>query len=80
MDTRFVITEASLEWGGLFDVAKDAQWRNPHRAHRDGEHMDVRSTTLGRGQRDRFLLLCERARIRCVPETAPSHFHLSPMR
>ncbi|MGH2608633.1 MAG: hypothetical protein ACRDHF_06035 [Tepidiformaceae bacterium] len=74
-DTRFVITDVSLESGGLFDI-DDTPWHNPHKTHRKGVDMDVRSITLNGGQRDLFILACERAGVRCIPETDPVHFHL----
>lgn len=79
-DTRFAITEASLPWGGLLDVANDA-WRNPHRLHRRGRDIDVRSRSMNTQQKERFEELCERllrdgVNITCVFETAPEHYHI----
>ncbi len=86
MDTRFVITEASLEWGGLFDVAEVAPWRNPHRTHRKGVDVDVRSTTMNAARQEDFERACVVARVFCSREPNPSvpnnppHYHLSPQR
>jgi len=83
-DTRFVVTEASLEWGGLFDVAEVAPWRNPHRTHRKGLDVDVRSTTMNAARQEDFERACVGARILCSREPNPSvpnnppHYHLSP--
>ena len=79
-DTRFAITEASLPWGGLLDVANDA-WRNPHRLHRRGRDIDVRSRSMNTQQKERFEELCKRllrdgVNITCVFETAPEHYHI----
>jgi hypothetical protein len=81
-DTRVVITEASLEWGGLLDVASDGPWHYPHKGHRKGRDMDVRSRTLDTEGTRRFLKYCRDAGLDCTPEpnerephSAP-HFHL----
>jgi hypothetical protein len=79
-ETRFLITDVSLEWGGLLDVDGAGPWHNPHRGHRKGIDMDVRRTTLNAAQRDLFIRLCQRADVECIPETAPVHFHLQPTR
>ena len=83
-DTRFVITDVSLEWGGLFDVAS-SPWRNPHQRHRTGRDMDVRSTTMDSTRHQTFIGVCRSARVLCtpegfheVPDTIPAHFHLTP--
>jgi hypothetical protein len=85
-ETRFVITEASLAWGGLFDV--DTEWSNPHRLHRTGRDMDVRYWSLSRPQRMQFVLACEEAGIRCkrhvnfakadTANPSQNHFHIMP--
>ena len=48
-ETRFVITEASLPWGGLLDISSpaDQAWRWPHYTHRTGTDMDVRTHLPG---------------------------------
>jgi hypothetical protein len=85
-ETRFVITEASLAWGGPFDYS--SEWRNPHNRHRTGEDIDVRYWSLNASQRARFLVACEDAGIRCEQHANRDdpdpddpyhcHFHLMP--
>lgn len=84
-ETRFAVTEASLEWGGLFDVG-GSHWRPPHRTHRTGRDMDVRYWSMDARQRDQFMALCENHQIICEPHPNNSHpisardyhFHLRP--
>jgi hypothetical protein len=82
-DTRFVITDVSLEWGGLLDVGS-TPWHNPHKAHRKGVDMDVRSTTMDSVRQRRFRDLCRDASVSCTSEPNPQepdnppHFHLNP--
>lgn len=85
-ETRFVITEASLTWGGLFDV--DTEWSHPHRLHRTGRDMDVRYWSLSASQRRQFVQACKRVGILCERHVNfagadPSnpyenHFHIMP--
>lgn len=37
------LNDASLEWGGLFDVGKDTPWASPHSAHDRGLSLDIRA-------------------------------------
>jgi hypothetical protein len=76
-ETRFVITDASLEWGGLHDIG-DAPWMNPHKGHRAGTSMDVRSSSMDDARKVTFELACSRARLRCILEGNPEHYHLQP--
>lgn len=48
---RFVITDAGLIEGGLYDIGPElagpvAPWRHPHQLHRTGEDFDVRLTNI----------------------------------
>lgn len=80
--SRFVVSEVSLEWGGLFD--DDGSWRPPHNRHRTGEDMDVRYWTLTREQREQFQEICGRKQLNLLcdihPGNEPSprnrHYHL----
>ncbi len=38
------LNDASLEWGGLFDVGS-RQWKTPHAGHRRGVVIDIRAST-----------------------------------
>jgi hypothetical protein len=44
---RFLITDAGLEWGGLYDLYDETEWSSPHMTHRLGRDMDVRSDVPG---------------------------------
>jgi hypothetical protein len=77
-DTRFVVTDASLEWGGLMDIALVAPWVNPHRRHRTGEDMDVRITTMDQRGRRMFRDICEDAQLSCEIHDGPIHWHIRP--
>ncbi len=73
-DTRIVITDVSLEWGGLFDVDSAGPWHNPHKTHRKGTDMDVLSTTMNDVAKQRFVAAC-------LPHRLPallSRIHRSP--
>ncbi|MGB5303692.1 MAG: DUF3466 family protein [Gemmatimonadota bacterium] len=59
----FVITEASLPRGGLFDVGPEVpdqrpSWRNPHQFHRTGLDFDVRLSNIPESHRRLFLETC----------------------
>ncbi|HUG41577.1 MAG TPA: hypothetical protein VMM12_13900 [Longimicrobiales bacterium] len=85
-EIRFVITEASLAWGGLFDF--ETEWSNPHRLHRTGRDVDVRYWSLSDSHRQVFIEACSEAGIRCErhPNFAGAdpnnprvhHFHIMP--
>lgn len=82
--TRFVITDASLPWGGLLDIASTPAraWRWPHFTHRTGTDMDIRThypqpadsahqeltATMDSTRRNRFIKLCA-GRLDCRFET-----------
>lgn len=82
--TTFVITDASLPWGGLLDIAETPAraWRWPHFTHRAGTDMDIRThdpqpadsahqeltATMDSTRRARFIKLCA-GRLSCRFET-----------
>jgi hypothetical protein len=87
--TRFLITEASLEHGGLLDVGKTMAWRNPHRAHRTGTDLDVGYATVK--NHVEFEKACRYIPVTCqihcnlgdtdltnCPLDTQRHYHLSP--
>ena len=41
------LNDASLEWGGLFDVSIDAPWSSPHILHDRGVSLDIRAENSG---------------------------------
>ncbi len=60
----FVITEASLPHGGLFDVGPEVsnprpRWRNPHQFHRTGLDFDVRSSNIPESHQELFTETCK---------------------
>jgi hypothetical protein len=46
---RLYLNDASLEWGGLFDVSKKTPWSPPHRGHRRGIDIDIRAAAAANG-------------------------------
>jgi probable HAF family extracellular repeat protein len=75
----FVITEASLPQGGLFDVGPELAnpippWRNPHQFHRAGWDFDVRITNIPSTQRDAFETVCDEFGAVCASEG--DHYHI----
>jgi hypothetical protein len=45
---RLYLNDASLEWGGLFDVGSTA-WKPPHQGHRRGVEIDIRAAAAANG-------------------------------
>jgi hypothetical protein len=43
------LNDASLEWGGLFDVG-GTHWQTPHKGHRRGMEVDVRAAAAANGE------------------------------
>jgi hypothetical protein len=41
---RLFLNDASLEWGGLFDVGT-TRWKKPHKTHRRGTSLDIRAAS-----------------------------------
>lgn len=42
------INDASLMWGGVFDIDAEADWNTPHKEHRRGTVVDIRAnSTIG---------------------------------
>ncbi|HAR41400.1 MAG TPA: hypothetical protein DCS07_02015 [Bdellovibrionales bacterium] len=46
------VTDASLSWGGLYDYKNT--WTNPHRFHREGTDIDIRSTSIPDDNQETF--------------------------
>lgn len=79
VETRFVVTEASLEWGGLLDVDEGREWQNPHVLHRTGDDVDLRLRTLTAAQRRVFQQNCREEGLLCElhPRNGrPNHIHV----
>lgn len=70
-----VLNDASLEWGGLFDVDADHPWSVPHKEHRCGRAIDLRgSGHLGAGA----IPLSRDAQFREVASLAGVDVHAHP--
>lgn len=77
LETKFVINDASLEWGGLLDSGSP-EWANPHRLHRTGEDVDVRSRVFNYDRERRFMRICRERSLKCEVHTNPRHLHIQP--
>jgi len=77
---NIVITDASLLWGGRFDInAVDSQhpapWQPPHAEHRNGRQADVRLRGMNDADRKAFLSIC--AEIGLTAEIhSGNHWHI----
>lgn len=45
--TKLYLNDASLEWGGLFDVGNNTPWSSPHSTHDKGRSLDIRAANSG---------------------------------
>lgn len=39
------VNDASLMWGGVFDIDPEAEWNSPHKEHRRGSVVDIRANS-----------------------------------
>jgi hypothetical protein len=74
-DTNFWVTEASLEFGGLLDVATTA-WRPPHMTHRTGRDLDVRWWNVYDDRQ--FVDSCQAAGVSCAVHCNNGNTTLNP--
>jgi hypothetical protein len=80
---RFVITDASLQWGGLLDVDATVPWRNPHKLHRTGQDMDVRYWNIPAAGIAKLREACRQIGISCEvhptndPDAPDVHYHFA---
>lgn len=44
---KLYLNDASLEWGGLFDVESSTPWSSPHNLHHKGRSLDIRVANSG---------------------------------
>lgn len=81
-DQRIAITDASLPWGGMFDINGD--WTRPHQRHRTGQDVDVRwasvlyTQTFREACDEAFVVPMAPVGIRCQQHAAPLHWHIQP--
>lgn len=47
LNAKLYLNDASLVWGGLFDVDKTKPWQTPHQAHDKGRSIDIRAESSG---------------------------------
>lgn len=73
-----VVTDGSLGWGGLYDYEKD--WRPPHKYHRTGTDIDVRSHNIPTSNREKFVeKVCKYSGFPLFEyaDTPIEHYHIS---
>lgn len=75
--TPLEYNDMSLEFGGVFDLKSN--WTPPHRGHRTGVHVDLRTRTLTEEQLKVVRKLAKNAGMAVYDETgtAAPHFHLT---
>jgi hypothetical protein len=73
--TRFVITDAGLSFGGLFDFSRGSRWHNPHQFHRTGEDIDIRQKDIPTKSRAIFVGICSRFGAECEIHNG-NHYHI----
>ncbi len=66
------ITDASLEWGGRFDLQSD--WMYPHHEHMDGHQADIRSNDMTMAESEIFLKIAEQIGLDVIVES--DHWHV----
>jgi hypothetical protein len=72
-----LITDASLAWGGRFDIkaGEGAEWQPPHVEHRNGHQADVRLWSMSEIEKTAFQQMCTELQIQTEVH-APPHWHL----
>ena len=75
--TPLEYNDMSLEFGGVFDLNKN--WAPPHRGHRTGVHVDLRTRTIPDSALRELRLLAPKFGLKVFDETkTPNpHFHLT---
>ncbi|QGY32519.1 hypothetical protein [Pantoea cypripedii] len=66
------ITDASLQWGGRFDLNQD--WGPPHKEHRNGNQADIRSNDMTADDKQKFLKAATDAGLTVLDES--NHWHV----
>lgn len=75
------INDASLPWGGLFDIKSERPWLPPHKEHRCGRAIDVRGNgadgeAVPLSRDSSFKSLAKKHGVEVHPEKLPPHYHL----
>ncbi len=72
---NIVITDASLPWGGRFDIEPANEWVPPHAEHRNGRQADVRLRDMNDADRQAFVDIC--AKLGLTTEIhSGNHWHI----
>ncbi len=81
------LNDASLQYGGLFDISSEHRWAPPHKLHRLGENIDVRAnpdynadTSIPErnfGRFRRLVMMAGGSAAIHSGDTPNQHFHLS---
>jgi hypothetical protein len=66
------VTDASLQWGGRFDLRSD--WRPPHHEHMDGRQADLRKYDMTPEDQTRFRAIAAQVGIAILEES--DHWHV----
>lgn len=66
------ITDASLQWGGRFDLKAD--WRPPHHEHMDGRQADIRKFDMTPAEQTTFKAIAAQVGISVLEES--DHWHV----
>ncbi len=82
---KLELNDISLPLGGIFDVCARAgdcasgqkPWQFPHRTHRFGDNIDVRSFTVSATEKREFEKIATRLKLTLKVENKPPHFHLT---
>ena len=76
---KIVVTDMSLPEGGLYDWDIPTRaWRNPHKLHRTGQDIDIRSSNLTVYGRTYLMEnICRRYTAECYYEGNPKHLHIA---
>jgi hypothetical protein len=69
------VNDISLQWGGLFDI--NADWKVPHKTHRDGRSIDIRNVGLPTPQQIFIKQEAARQGFNVHSQTNPPHEHLT---
>jgi hypothetical protein len=82
---KLELNDISLPLGRIFDVCARAgdcsigqkAWQFPHRTHRFGDNIDVRSFTVSATEKVELFKITKRLKLSLLVENNPPHFHLT---
>ncbi|MBI5891353.1 MAG: hypothetical protein HZB47_11860 [Nitrosomonadales bacterium] len=77
------VNDASLMWGGVFDIDTEAEWNEPHEEHKRGSVVDIRANSkdgaIPPANFDAFMQLAKDRRVHArihSPGESNQHFHV----